>query len=62
VKAHAYRVKPLEKNQHLSIDGEPFPFEEYQVEVHQSLGTVLSMYGRYVAPFEPRSRTAESQK
>ncbi|KAF4608502.1 sphinganine kinase lcb4 [Pleurotus pulmonarius] len=56
-KAHAYRVKPLTPNGALSVDGEPFPFEEYQVEVHQRLGTLLSPHGVYVADFDgPPSR------
>ncbi|KAF9500827.1 hypothetical protein BDN71DRAFT_1381184 [Pleurotus eryngii] len=56
-KAHAYRVKPLTPNGALSVDGEPFPFEEYQVEVHQGLGTLLSPHGVYVADFDgPPSR------
>ncbi|KAF9564611.1 hypothetical protein CPC08DRAFT_734307 [Agrocybe pediades] len=56
VKAHAYRIKPLETKGYLSIDGEPFPFEEYQVEVHQGLGTFMSPYGHYAANFEPTPR------
>jgi sphingosine kinase len=51
VKAHAYRVKPLKPKGNLSIDGESFPFEEFQVEVHQGLGRFLSMYGQYAVDF-----------
>lgn len=47
VKAHAYRVKPYSKKGFFSIDGEMYPFEEFQVEVHQNLATLLSPYGRY---------------
>ncbi|KAF5315834.1 hypothetical protein D9611_004729 [Ephemerocybe angulata] len=54
-KAQAYRVKPLSTKGNLSIDGERFPFEEFQVEVHPRLGTFLSCYGRYVADFSPRT-------
>lgn len=50
-KAHAYRVKPLSKKGHFAVDGEAFPFEEFQVEVHQSLATLLSPYGYYAAEF-----------
>ncbi|ETW85853.1 hypothetical protein HETIRDRAFT_311241, partial [Heterobasidion irregulare TC 32-1] len=50
-KAQAYRVKPLSKNGYLAIDGEKFPFDEYLIEVHRGLGTVMSMYGQYVANF-----------
>ncbi|KAF7294907.1 DAGKc domain-containing protein [Mycena indigotica] len=51
VKAHAYRVKPLSKNGALAVDGEIFPFEEFQVETHPKLGNLLSLYGSYVADF-----------
>ncbi|PPQ83353.1 hypothetical protein CVT25_003992 [Psilocybe cyanescens] len=54
-KAHAYRIKPLEPKGCLAVDGESFPFEEFQVEVHQGLGTFLSPYGHYAARFEPRT-------
>jgi sphingosine kinase len=50
-KAHAYRVKPLEEKGIVSVDGEQFPFEEFQVEVHPGLATLLSPYGRYAADF-----------
>ncbi|KAG6866957.1 hypothetical protein C0991_003873 [Blastosporella zonata] len=56
IKAHAYRVKPLSPKGALAVDGEIFPFEEYQVEVHQKLATLLSPYGYYAANFSaPRS-------
>ncbi|EKM82646.1 hypothetical protein AGABI1DRAFT_104558, partial [Agaricus bisporus var. burnettii JB137-S8] len=32
VKAHAYRVKPLKKKGSLAVDGELYPFKEFQVE------------------------------
>ena len=32
-------------NGYVSVDGEVFPFEPFQVEIHQSLGTVLSKNG-----------------
>ncbi|KAJ7063337.1 ATP-NAD kinase-like domain-containing protein [Mycena amicta] len=51
VKAHAYRVKPLSKKGALAIDGEIFPFEEFQVEAHLRLGNLLSPYGYYAADF-----------
>ncbi|KAF9053226.1 ATP-NAD kinase-like domain-containing protein [Panaeolus papilionaceus] len=53
-KVHAYRVKPLKEKGILAIDGEPFPFKEFSIEVHKGLGSFLSMYGCYAAPFEPR--------
>jgi len=54
VKAHAYRVKPLKKEGSLSIDGEAFPFEEFQVDVEKGLATFLSPYGHYAADFGPK--------
>lgn len=61
VKAHAYRIKPLEKRGYLSVDGEPYPFEEFHVEVHEGLGAFLSPYGHYAARFEPRKPTSATQ-
>ncbi|KIY43431.1 hypothetical protein FISHEDRAFT_53553 [Fistulina hepatica ATCC 64428] len=56
VKAHAYRVKPLNKAKgFLSVDGESFPYEDFQVEVHKGLGTFLSTHGTYVADFASKS-------
>ncbi|KDR81645.1 hypothetical protein GALMADRAFT_239721 [Galerina marginata CBS 339.88] len=62
VKAHAYRIKPLKKKGHLAVDGEPYPFEEFQVEVHEGLGTFLSPFGHYAAMFEPRTRSGVAHK
>lgn len=50
-KASAYRLEFLQEDGNLSIDGERFPFEGYYAEVHRSLGTVLSMKGRYAVEF-----------
>jgi hypothetical protein len=50
-KAHAYRVKPLVKKGIVAVDGEHFPFEEFQVEVHPRLATLLSPHSRYAADF-----------
>ena len=55
IKAHAYRVKPLSNKGLLAIHGEIFPFEEFQVEVHQGLATLLSPHGYYAADFQVRS-------
>jgi sphingosine kinase len=41
----------LKNDGNLSIDGEAMPFEDFQVEVHDKLATVLSLYGHYVADF-----------
>ncbi|KAF9483786.1 hypothetical protein BDN70DRAFT_873404 [Pholiota conissans] len=57
VKAHTYRVKPLQEKGHLAIDGERYPFEEFQVEVYKGLATLMSPYGHYAAHFEPRTPT-----
>jgi hypothetical protein len=51
-KADAYRVKPLSGKGCFAVDGEEYPFEEYQVEVHRGLGTFLSLYGRYAVDFQ----------
>ena len=48
-KAHAYRVKPLATKGCCTIDGEEFPFEEFEVAVRPGLATFLSPYGRYAA-------------
>ncbi|KAI0095551.1 ATP-NAD kinase-like domain-containing protein [Hypoxylon sp. NC0597] len=49
-KVVAYRFTPRnQKHGYISIDGEHVPFEPFQVEVHQGLGTVLSKSGRYEA-------------
>ncbi|KAI0025393.1 diacylglycerol kinase catalytic domain-containing protein [Xylariomycetidae sp. FL0641] len=46
----AYRFTPRnQEDGYISIDGERVPFEPFQVEVHQGLGTVLSKTGRYEA-------------
>ncbi|KAI0844405.1 sphingoid long chain base kinase 4 [Daldinia vernicosa] len=49
-KVIAYRFTPRnQKDGYISIDGEHVPFEPFQVEIHQGLGTVLSKNGRYEA-------------
>ena len=50
-KAHAYRVTPLKPKGNFAIDGEAYPFEPFQVEVHQGLARFLSPYGRYAVDF-----------
>jgi sphingosine kinase len=52
VKASAYRIKPKTTKGCLSIDGEAFPFETFQVEVHPKLATLLSPHGYYAADFQ----------
>lgn len=51
LKATAYRLRPMQEDGNLSIDGERFPFKEYYAEVHRGLATVLSMNGRYSVDF-----------
>ncbi|KAJ6547589.1 ATP-NAD kinase-like domain-containing protein [Mycena capillaripes] len=58
IKAHAYRVKTLAPKGALAVDGEIFPFEEFQVEAHQGLATLLSPHGYYAADFAPRPSKA----
>ncbi|KAL0071372.1 sphinganine kinase lcb4 [Marasmius tenuissimus] len=47
IKAHAYRIKPLSKAVRLSVDGEYFPSDEFQVEVLPKYALLLSLYGTY---------------
>ncbi|KAJ7685209.1 ATP-NAD kinase-like domain-containing protein [Mycena polygramma] len=54
IKAYAYRVKTLSAKGALAVDGETFPFEDFQVEAHQGLATLLSPYGHYAAECAPR--------
>ncbi len=50
-KVTGYRIIPKnQKDGYISIDGERVPFEPFQAEVHQGLGTVLSKSGAYQAP------------
>ncbi|KAE9409702.1 hypothetical protein BT96DRAFT_913209 [Gymnopus androsaceus JB14] len=57
LKANAYRIKPLSKKGNLSIDGELYPFDPFQVEVLPGLATLLSSHGSYNAPFsEPANK------
>jgi sphingosine kinase len=46
-------VKPFKSKGLLAVDGEIYPFKEFQVEVHQCLGTLLSPYGHYAVEFAP---------
>ncbi|KAG8217916.1 ATP-NAD kinase-like domain-containing protein [Butyriboletus roseoflavus] len=50
-KASAYRAKPLTASGVLMVDGEAFPFEEFQIEVLHRLGTLLSPNPYYAADF-----------
>lgn len=53
-KATAFRLVPHEKEGYISIDGEQVPFEAFQAEIHQGLGTVLSKNGRVYEADGPR--------
>jgi sphingosine kinase len=50
-KVKAFRLTPISKNSkqknYVAIDGEHAPAKPFQVEVHPSLGAVLSLEGRY---------------
>ncbi|KAI0928500.1 hypothetical protein AcW1_005729 [Taiwanofungus camphoratus] len=50
-KAQAYRIEPYSPKGCLAVDGEEYPFETFQVEVHQGLATLLSPCGYYKAEF-----------
>ncbi|KAL6300521.1 ATP-NAD kinase-like domain-containing protein [Sparassis latifolia] len=52
LKAQAYRVEPYSKKGCLAVDGEAYPFEAFQVEVHQGLATLLSPCGFYKVEFD----------
>ncbi|RPD80150.1 hypothetical protein L226DRAFT_590646 [Lentinus tigrinus ALCF2SS1-7] len=51
-KAHALRVEPHYQKGYLSIDGESYPVLPFEIEVHKGLGSLLSMYGCFQAPFD----------
>ncbi|KAI5862636.1 sphingoid long chain base kinase 4 [Durotheca rogersii] len=58
-KVAAYRFTPRNQERgYISIDGEHFPFEPFQVEVHQGLGTVISKQGIYEQSGPPGWETA----
>ncbi|KAJ5975958.1 hypothetical protein N7481_009665 [Penicillium waksmanii] len=44
-KAKAFRLVPHENDGYISIDGEKVPFEAFQCEIHQGLGTTLTKSG-----------------
>ncbi|KAJ5950347.1 uncharacterized protein N7479_008760 [Penicillium vulpinum] len=53
-KASAFRLVPHQKEGYISIDGERIPFEAFQAEVHQALGTILTKSGRFYEAEGPR--------
>lgn len=53
-KASAFRLVPHQKEGYISIDGERIPFEAFQAEVHQGLGTILTKSGRFYEAAGPR--------
>lgn len=57
-KAEAYRLEPLSENSCLAVDGEPFPFEPFYIEVHPGLARVLSPYGYFNATFSEPTHNA----
>ena len=44
-------MQSLKNDGNLAVDGEAVPFEDFRVEVHAKLVTVLSLYGDYVTDF-----------
>ncbi|KAJ5217599.1 sphingosine kinase [Penicillium citrinum] len=44
-KVSAYRMSPWKQDGDISVDGERYPFEAFQVEVHRGIGRVLSKSG-----------------
>lgn len=53
-KASAFRLTPHQKEGYISVDGERVPFEAFQAEVHQGLGTILTKSGRLYEAEGPR--------
>ncbi|CAG8075398.1 unnamed protein product [Penicillium salamii] len=53
-KASAFRLTPHQREGYISIDGERVPFEAFQAEVHQGLGTILTKSGRLYEAEGPR--------
>jgi len=53
-KASAFRLTPRQKEGYISVDGERVPFEPFQAEVHQGLGTILTKSGRLYEAEGPR--------
>ncbi|KAJ5519734.1 hypothetical protein N7463_000187 [Penicillium fimorum] len=53
-KASAFRLVPHQNEGYISIDGERVPFEAFQAEVHQGLGTILTKSGRFYEAEGPR--------
>ncbi|KAJ5211159.1 ATP-NAD kinase PpnK-type [Penicillium cf. griseofulvum] len=53
-KASAFRLVPHQTEGYISIDGERVPFEAFQAEVHQALGTILTKSGRIYEAEGPR--------
>jgi sphingosine kinase len=51
VKARGYRVTPLNDSGVMGVDGEPLPYKAFEVEVHPSLGRIMSPTGQYVNVF-----------
>lgn len=59
-KISGYRIIPKSKQHgHISIDGESFPYEPFQAEVHRGLGTVLSRSGHFYEAKGVASRNGE---
>lgn len=53
-KASAYRARPLASKGTMVVDGEQVPFEEFQVDILNGLGTFLSPYAHYAPEFHVR--------
>lgn len=57
MKATAYRVEPYSADGCLSIDGEGYPFEPFEVEVLKGLARLLSPCGFYNVEFDLPKKT-----
>ncbi|CAH1755757.1 582_t:CDS:2 [Entrophospora sp. SA101] len=54
-KIEAFRLTPKNKSGYISIDGESFKFEPFQVEVHPQLISVIGMEGKYFPTKEDKN-------
>ncbi|KAG1756719.1 ATP-NAD kinase-like domain-containing protein [Suillus paluster] len=61
-KASSYRARPLAPTGMLVVDGEQVPFEEFQVDVLQGLGTFLSPYPHFAPEFVVQDAHGKSRR
>jgi sphingosine kinase len=53
-KVRSYRIEPLpDSTGYFSLDGEAFPFETFQVDIHPKMMRTMSIHGRFMNEFSP---------